>query len=70
VDSGGRAGLIWGLPEMNATNILLENVNITAEKPFGIFDAQGVRLVDCKITTPSGVNALTATNAQVTISQR
>jgi polygalacturonase len=69
VDPGGRAGLIWGLPEMNATNVVLEKVNITAEKPFGIFDAQGVRLVDCKIVTPSGLNNLATTNAQVTISQ-
>jgi len=62
-----RAGLIWGLPEMNVTNVLLQNVNIAADKPFGIFDAQGVRFVDCKIKTPEGVNQIVTTNADVVI---
>lgn len=65
--SGRRAGLIWGLPEMAVTNVLLQKVNITADKPFGIYEAQNVRLVDCQIITPDGVNQLSCTNAQVTI---
>jgi polygalacturonase len=67
VKSGRRAGLIWGLPEMAITNVLLQRVIITADKPFGIYEAQNVRLVDCQITTPDGVNKLSCTNAQVTI---
>ncbi len=67
VQAGGRAGLIWGLPEMPVTNVLLQQVNITADRPFGIYFAQGVRLVDSKITTPDGVNRLSCTNAGVTI---
>jgi polygalacturonase len=67
VQPGRRAGLIWGLPEMAVTNVLLQNVTITADKPFGLYDAQNVRLVDCKIITPDGVNKLSCTNAQVTI---
>jgi polygalacturonase len=65
--SGQRAGLIWGLPEMNVSNVLLARVNITADKPFGIYDAQNVRLVDTKIITPDGVNPISSTNAQITI---
>jgi len=61
--SGRRAGLIWGLPEMNVTNVLLENVTITADKPFGVFGAQGVRLVNAKIVTPEGLNRIVSTNA-------
>ncbi len=60
-----RAGLIWGLPEMAVSNVLLENVQITAGKPFGIYSAQAVRLENCKIITPAGVNQLSCTNAQV-----
>jgi hypothetical protein len=45
----------------------LQRVNITADKPFGIYDAQNVQLVDSKIITPDGVNKLSFTNAQVTI---
>jgi polygalacturonase len=68
VQSGRRAGLIWGLPEMAVTNVLLQQVSITADRPLGIYYAQGVRLVDSKITTPDGVNQLSCTNADVIIS--
>jgi polygalacturonase len=64
---GRRAGLIWGLPEMAITHVLLQRVTITADKPFGIYDAQEVRLVDCKIITPEGLNKLSCTNAQITV---
>ena len=66
--AGRRAGLIWGLPEMNITNVFLEKIDIKADKPFGIYDAQNVRLVDCNIVTPEGVNQIASTNAQITVS--
>ncbi len=65
--SGRRAGLIWGLPEMNVTNVLLQNVNITADLPFGIFNAQNVRLLSCKINTPDGVGKFSSTNSTMQI---
>lgn len=68
--AGRRAGLIWGLPEMNVTNVLLEKINIKADKPFGIYSAQNVRLVDCNIVTPEGMNKIASTNAQITVSHR
>jgi len=68
VAPGRRAGLIWGLPEAKATNILLQNVRITADKSFGVFNTQGVRLVDCQITTPAGVNPIVTGNAQISVS--
>ncbi len=64
---GRRAGLIWGLPEMAVSNVLMQQVNITADKPFGIYDARNVRLVDCHIVTPGGVNNISGTNAQIFI---
>ena len=67
VTKGHRAGLIWGLPEMNVTNVLLQNVTIHADKPFGVFDAQNVRLVNCHIVTPEGVNQLARTNASIVV---
>jgi polygalacturonase len=69
VQPGRRAGLIWGLPEAPVTNVLLDKVKITADKPFGIYDAQNVRLVDSQIVTPDGINQLSSTNAQITINQ-
>lgn len=64
---GHRAGLIWGLPEMTVSNVLLQQVNIKADKPFGIYNATGVRIIDSHITVPAGVNQFATTNAEVTI---
>jgi len=68
--AGRRAGLIWGLPEMNVTNVLLEKINIKADKPFGIFNAQNVRLKDCNIVTPEGINKIGSINAQIIVVDR
>ena len=62
---GRRAGLIWGLPEAPAINILLQNVAITADLPFGLYNADNIRFENCTISTPDGVNRLSTTNAQV-----
>jgi polygalacturonase len=70
VQKGRRAGLLWGLPEMNMTNVLLQNVRIKADKPFGIFNAQNVRLENCTITTPDGVDKISSTNSTLEISGR
>ncbi len=67
VSSGRRAGLIWGLPEMTVSNVLLQKVNITADKPFGIYFADDVRVVDSHFVTPAGMDQLNYTNATVTI---
>ena len=57
--------MIWGLPEMNVTNVLLQQVHITADRSFGIYDAQNVRVVDSQITTPDGVPPWSTTNADL-----
>lgn len=67
VQPGYRAGLIWGLPESAVTNVLLDRVKITADRPLGIYEAQNVRLVNSQIITPDGINKLSSTNAQITI---
>lgn len=66
VQPGRRAGLIWGLPEAPVRNVLLEDVTINADQPFGIYDVQNMRLVHCRITIADG-SGLSVTNAQVTI---
>jgi polygalacturonase len=67
VQKGRRAGLIWGLPEMCVTNVLLHNVTITADRSFGIYNAQNVRLENCSIHTPAGVSPIVSTNASLEI---
>ncbi len=64
---GSRAGLIWGLPEAPVTGVTLQNVSIKADKPFGIYTAKNVRVQDCKIVTPAGVNKLSTGDATVTV---
>ncbi len=64
---GRRAGLIWGLPEAPASNILFQNVAIIADLPFGIYNAENVRFENCTITTPDGVNKLSTAAAKVTV---
>ncbi|MBI2511184.1 MAG: right-handed parallel beta-helix repeat-containing protein [Opitutae bacterium] len=54
---GRRAGLIWGLPEAPATSIVLDDVHITADRPFGLYCAREVRVLRSSVTTPAGVPA-------------
>jgi len=63
---GHRAGLIWGLPEMAVTNVLLQQIRITADRPFGLYNVQNARVVHAQITTPAGVPPWSVTNAAVT----
>ncbi len=48
------AGLILGLPESCISNVVLENVNISAVKPFSISNAKGVQLKNVTVTVPKG----------------
>jgi polygalacturonase len=66
---GSRAGLIWGLPEAPATDIVLENVQITADKPFGIFNAKGIKLEKCRFVVKSGGNGIVTGDAEVNVTQ-
>ena len=66
VQPGRSAGLIWGLPEMAVTNVLLQQVSITADRSFDIYNAQNVRVVNSRVVTPAGVIPWATTNAEVT----
>ncbi len=48
------AGLIAGLPESCISNVVLENVKITAAKSFSISNAKGVQLKNVSVTVPKG----------------
>jgi polygalacturonase len=65
VSKGHRAGLIWGLPEAPISGLTLQNVDITADKPLGIYFAKDVHVINCSIKTPEGLNKLSASNAQI-----
>jgi polygalacturonase len=48
------AGLILGLRESCISNVVLENVKISAEKPFAVTNAKGVELKNVSVTVPKG----------------
>ncbi len=60
----GEAGLIVGLPESVVSNVVLENVRITAETGLTIANAKGVRVKDVEILVKTGP-PFTTENAQV-----
>jgi polygalacturonase len=49
-----NAGLILGLPESCISDVVLENVKISAAKPFSISNAKGVQLKNVTVTVPNG----------------
>jgi polygalacturonase len=60
------AAIIWARTEMPATNIVFNRVNVSASRPFEIYNASGVRLTDSQV---SGNNTnLWLFNAQVIVS--
>ncbi|HEV2695102.1 MAG TPA: glycoside hydrolase family 28 protein [Verrucomicrobiae bacterium] len=50
------AGLIAGLPESCISNVILENVKITAAKSFSISNAKGVQLKNVVVTVAEGAS--------------
>ncbi len=55
---GRRAGLIWGLPEMPAENIVFDNVHIEADLPFGLYCARDVHFLHSSFATGAGTSGL------------
>ncbi len=68
VASGALSGIIWGRTELPATNITFNRVNITASKPFDIYNASGIKFIDSQITLPSGNSTFLLFNADLTVS--
>jgi hypothetical protein len=54
--SGRQAGLIWGRPEMQISNVTMSAVQITGSKTLGIYYVQGLTMANSAITVPAGVN--------------
>lgn len=48
------SGIIWGRPEMLASNITLTHVTINSPSSFHVYNARGVQMIDTKITPASG----------------
>ena len=64
------AGIIWGLPESLVSNVVLDDINISAPtKTFCVYNATGIQVIDSNFTAPTtGTNTWTIYNAGMTIS--
>jgi hypothetical protein len=58
------AGMIQGLPENCISNVVFENVNISAPKGFVIRNAKGIQFKNSSVTVGSGA-VFSAENAEV-----
>ncbi|HEU5396159.1 MAG TPA: glycosyl hydrolase family 28 protein [Verrucomicrobiae bacterium] len=65
--SGYPAALIWARREMPATNIVFKNVDISATRPFEVYNSQ-VIVSDCTITQTQNSNTFSLYNADLTVS--
>jgi polygalacturonase len=66
---GGRAGLIWGLPEAPVGRLTMENVTIRANLPLGIFNVNQADLKNVRIITPDGENKIAAAAAKISLTK-
>lgn len=67
VAAGGMAGVIWGRTELPVTNVLLDQVKITAPATFDVYNAYGFQFANSQIIVPSGNATFTIFNAGMTI---
>ena len=71
VAGNASAGILWGRTELPLTNIVLDNVHITAANTFNVFNAQRIQLIDSSITnTGAGQKSFTYWNGGIIISNR
>jgi polygalacturonase len=63
------AGIVWGLPEMPASNITFKSVNLSSPgQTFEFYNTKAIRILDSQLTTDGSANSLTLFNADVTVS--
>ena len=60
--------MIWGLPQMNVSNVLFKNVTLSANRIGEIFNARGIQFIDSTFNSPSATNGFDLFNAEVIVS--
>jgi polygalacturonase len=65
---GNLSGIIWGLPNVLVSNVVLSHVNFTdATNTFCIYNATGIQFIDCNLAAPAHTNTFTLYNASFTV---
>lgn len=60
--------MIWGLPQMNVSNVVFKNVTLSANKIGEIFNARGIQFLDSTLNAPGATNGFDLFNAEVIVS--
>lgn len=66
--SGNPAIILWPRTELPGTNIVFDDVNITAYEPVEIYNASGVQFIDSQFAMPPGVSTYELFDAQIIVS--
>ena len=59
--------MIWGLPQMNVSNVVFQKVTLSSARTAEIFNARGIQFIDSRLNFPAGTNAMEFFNAGVII---
>ena len=59
--------MIWGLPQMNVSNVVFKDVTLSAAKTAEIFNARGIQFIDSRLNYPAGTNGFDLFNADVIV---
>ena len=65
--SGYPIGIIWARTEMPATNIIFNQVTVTGDRSFDLYNVSGAQFIDCKLTPSAASNTFALFNARVII---
>ena len=62
--SGYPIGLIWARTEIPATNIIFNNVHVTGDRSFDLYNVVGAQFIDCNLTPSVRSNTFALFDAQ------
>jgi polygalacturonase len=65
--SGYPAGIIWARTELPVTNVIFNHVNISAYRPFDVYNARGIQFIDSQITFHTSTNTFALYNAELIV---
>jgi polygalacturonase len=65
--SGYPIGIIWARTEMPATNIIFDQVNITGNRNFCLYNVSGAQFIDCNLQVSATSNTFAVFNAQAIV---
>lgn len=66
--SGFPIGIIWARTEIPATNIIFNNVRVTGDRSFDLYNVYGAQFIDCNLTASATSNTFSMFDGQSLVS--